>query len=72
MRPAGAMNVDEAEGMNGSSNGSGSNNISLRLADPQNTTRMYIQTKGLCVGYEGKDEPIATNATFEIEEGVAF
>ena len=28
---------------------------------------MYIQTKGLCVGYEGKDEPIATNATFEIE-----
>ena len=28
---------------------------------------MYLQTKGLCVGYEGKDEPIATNATFEIE-----
>ena len=66
---AGAMNVDEAEGMNGSSSGSGSNNISLRLADPPNTTRMYIQTKGLCVGYEGKDEPIATNATFEIERG---
>jgi len=76
---AGAMNVDEAEEMNSnsstssssSSSSSGSknknNNISLRLADPPNTTRMYIQTKGLCVGYEGKDEPIATNATFEIE-----
>ena len=80
---AGAMNVDEAEEMNsnsssntssrssssssGSKNNNNNNNISLRLADPPNTTRMYIQTKGLCVGYEGKDEPIATNATFEIE-----
>ena len=68
---AGAMNVDEAEEMNSnsgsSSNSSKNNNISLRLADPPNTTRMYIQTKGLCVGYEGKDEPIATDATFEIE-----
>ena len=74
---AGAMNVDEAEGMNGSSSTSSSSSSSsgtkqkqqhlLRLADPPNTTRMYIQTKGLCVGYEGKDEPIATNATFEIE-----
>ena len=69
-----AMNSDEAKAMiddddknAGEINKKVSGGISLRLAEPPNTTRMYITAKDLCVGYESAIEPIATNATFEIE-----